>query len=104
MFKLHTALFALACAIASAAGAADYGSAVPNAGTERVISITPATRYVHVDNGESVTFVVDGKRFSWHVSTYPNVNEFALESIAPPGLAVPAVRVMVAPAPGYLGA
>lgn len=111
MLKLYRAsILAFAAALSTSAFAigptgtqADYGSPVAGAAAERTITIAPSTRWVNVVNGETVTFVVDGKSFSWHVYTYNNVNEFKLDSIAPPHVAVAGVRVLVAPNPVYHG-
>lgn len=85
------------------ASPADFGTAATESVTGRIIRITPTTKFVHVDNGEAVTFEVKGKRFGWHVYTYPNVGEFRLRQIAPAGVDVDAVRVIVAPNPIYFG-
>ncbi|SHG72181.1 CzcE family metal-binding protein [Massilia sp. CF038] len=99
-----SATFSLgAHALTPAATGADYGVPVTDGASGRVIRISAATKYVHVTNGEAVTFEFDGQRFGWQVSTYSNVNEFALKQILPPGTQLPAVRVIVAPNPLYLG-
>lgn len=105
------AVLALAAAISSSAIAirptgtvADYGIPVTGGLAERIINITPSTRWVHVVNGETVTFVANGKSFSWHVYTYPNVEQFDLQLIAPADVAVAGVRVLVSPNPTYHGA
>lgn len=79
----------------------DFGTAVTGAG--RLIRIAPTTKFVYVENGEAVTFEVNGKRFGWQVYTYPNVNEFRLHQIAPQDVDVAGVRVIVAPNPTYFG-
>ena len=91
MQNLKTRLLALAVVIASAAHAApaidanEYGStAIAGAGNSgRVIEVTPQTRYVNVTQGELVTLKVDGQAFTWHVSTFPNVNAIPLAKVAP---------------------
>lgn len=104
------AIFALTAVLATGASAApptgapaDYGSRVSNATADRVITVTPDSRSIHVTNGETVTFDVNGKSFSWHVYTYPNVDEFDLTKIAPADVGANSVRVFVAPNPIYLG-
>jgi hypothetical protein len=109
MLKLHRiAVLALSITVASGASAtgqngAEYGVAVAHDAAERTITVAPTSRWINVVNGETVTFVVDGKRFSWHVSTYPYVGQFALQKIAPADVQTGAVQVIVAPNPLYYG-
>lgn len=108
MFKFNRiAVLALAAALSTSAfamgptdTAADYGVPVAGVAADRTIIVKPATRSVHVVNGETVTFVIDGKSYSWRVDTYPNVNEFGLEKIVPAGAGV---RIFVSPNPLYSG-
>lgn len=73
---------------------ATYGSTAPADSAERQIVLTPSTKYVNVTNGETVTFVENGKTFTWDFSTYDHVN-LKLSAIAPKGLGYPDVRVYV---------
>lgn len=100
---LGIALTAGAKAAAPAGNASDYGSPATEAVAGRLIRIAPNTKFVHVENGEAVTFEINGKRFGWQVYTYPNVSEFRLRQIAPEGIDAAAVRVIVAPNPVYFG-
>ncbi len=85
-------------AAVSQGGSADYGAPVPAAGADRVVSLRADTKAINVTDGETVTFDANGKRFTWHVSTYPNVAAFDLSRIAAAG-----VRVYVAPNRLYSG-
>ncbi|MYN37755.1 CzcE family metal-binding protein [Duganella sp. FT109W] len=76
---------------------------VGNNYSDRVINLDAGTRYVNVTNGETVQFVQQGKSFSWHVDTYPNVTEVDLKQIAPAGFDAGAIEVYVASNPLYRG-
>jgi hypothetical protein len=107
--KLITVLVAgmVAAAAASTASAAPrdnsaaYGEEVQLNTTGRVIDLTPATRFVNVTNGETVTFKKGSQRFTWHVDVYSNVSEFALAKIAPHSLNFPDISVYVAASDQY---
>lgn len=101
---LSVALATGANAMAQTGGAADFGVAVSDSAAERTIALTADTKYVNVVDGETVKFTADGKSFSWHISTWPNVNVFGLEKIAPQDLPANGIKVYVAPNPRYFGA
>lgn len=103
VLALVTALSTSAFAMGPTGTAADYGAPVAGAAGERTVTIKPATRWVNVINGETVTFIIDGKSFSWHVDTYPTLNEFDLAKIVPAGVVATSVRVFVSPNPHYFG-
>lgn len=81
--------------------AAAYGQELQSNAAGRVIELTPATRFVNVTNGETVTFEEGARRFTWHVDVYSNVTEFALARIAPTALHFSGVDVYVAPNERY---
>jgi len=99
--KLKKLLFAASflTALGAHAGEIDktaYGVALPDtAQAERVVEIRPGARWANVVNGQTVQFVVDGKRFNWHVRTMPNVNAFDLDKIAPAEVKTAGIRVYV---------
>lgn len=106
----RTAFLILSAALASGAIAAgptgeqaDFGSAVEASAAARTIEIKPSTTYVNVTDGETVKFAVDGKEFSWHFRTWPNVYQFQLEKIAPKEALASGVTVYVARNPLYFG-
>ncbi|MFN3750274.1 MAG: CzcE family metal-binding protein [Thiobacillus sp.] len=78
------------------------GSPVHDASAGRTIALDAGTAWVNVTGGETVSFVADGKRFSWHFDTYGTAPVFDLDRIAPAGvLQGRTVRVYVAPDPAY---
>jgi hypothetical protein len=105
MNTLKNTLFALTIATAAitAAHAADYGQLVGNNYSDRVINLDAGTKYVNVTNGETVQFIQQGKSFTWHVDTYPNVTEVDLKKIAPAGFDAGTIEVYVASNPLYRG-
>ncbi len=91
----------------SAAGltntAADYGSAVPAADAMRTIELNADTKWINVDNGETVQFKSGDQSFTWHFSTLRNESAFDLAKVAPAGVKVGHVTAFVAPDPLYRG-
>ena len=85
----------------AAAPAADLGhvGAAGNAG--RVIEVTPATRYLNVTNGETVTIRQGERSLTWHVQVPNNLNAVPLSRIAPQDEAGREVLVYVAPGQQY---
>ncbi len=111
MFNLKNAA-ALITSTAIAAGAAtaaptrtsaDYGVAAHDSAAQRVLTVTPTTKYLDVTDGETVNIAADGKSFTWHVSTYPGQSGFDLGKIAPEGIDAKGVTVYVAANPTYFG-
>lgn len=104
----HAAILILSAAIATGASAAgptgahaDFGTAVANSAAERTIAIKPTTKHVNVVDGETIKFAIDGKEFSWHFRTWPSLNQFALDKIAPQDTPANGVTVHVARNPVY---
>ncbi len=93
----------LALALSIPAHAADsYGTVAPaTAATGRVIDVTPATRYVNVANGETVTIRQGGDSFTWTVATASNVDAVPLARVAPAGSPATSAVVYVAPSASY---
>lgn len=50
----------------------------------RTIVITPSTRYVNVNQGDVVTFISNGKSFTWNFDG-PQLLAFSLSRVAPAG-------------------
>jgi len=105
------ALPALAIALSVLGGCATrashvelYGSAAAPADYQPTIIITPATRYVNVEGGQTVRFLVGGKAFAWTFNISLPINSFDLNEVAPPGLLDHPVRAFVSPDPKYIGA
>jgi len=104
---LLTTLFAGAASSASAFGlthtSADFGASAAAQAATRTIVIQADTRYVNVENGDTVKFDVNGKTFTFAFNTLTGETSFELSRIAPEGVDVPQVRVFVAPNPLYQG-
>jgi hypothetical protein len=81
-----------------------YGQSAPPAAAERTIVITPATRYVNVEGGQTVNFVVGDRQFAWSFNVARTVHSFDLNEVAPPGMLNHAVRAYVTPDPKYIDA
>jgi hypothetical protein len=80
-----------------------YGQAAPVTGANRTIVISPDTRYVNVEGGEVIRFVVGGKEFGWDFYVARTVHTFDLKEVAPVGLLDHSVRVYLTPDPRYVG-
>lgn len=104
---LGAALALAALAPAAQAGVsntpADFGQPAAPAAAARTITITPTTKSVTVENGETVQFVVNGKTFAWHFDTYNRDTNFDLARIAPRDVNVPKVHVYLTPDATYRG-
>jgi hypothetical protein len=68
---------------------------------EKVITITPQTKYVNVNNGDKVTFMRDGKSFTWNVRTLRETDDLRLSSVAPAGFDTTGIEVFVDRDPTY---
>jgi hypothetical protein len=80
-----------------------YGAAAPADDRQPTIVIRPDTRYVHVEGGQTIRFLVGGKAFAWTFNIARTVHRFNLAEVAPPGVLDHAVFAMVAPDPKYIG-
>lgn len=78
------------------------GEAAPAAAADRTITITPNTKYVNVQGGQTVRFDVGGKTFTWDFDSAETVAPFDLQQIAPPGLLNHPVTAIVSPNPLYM--
>ena len=63
----------------------------------RIIVIKPDTKYVNVTEGDVVTFVDNGKAFTWNFDSPPDVSSFVLNRVAPDGVLDHTVTAYVAP-------
>lgn len=79
-----------------------YGQAAPPSAATRTIVITPGTRYVNVEGGEVIRFVVGNKEFGWHFNGAIMIRSFSLNDVAPPGTLDHPVEAFVAPDPKYI--
>jgi hypothetical protein len=100
---LCTAIVGTGLAQAAPGAPANYGSAANTGFADREITIEPGTKWVNVNNGETVAFNIKGKTFTWHFETLHAEDQFELEKIAPEGVEVGNVTVYVASNPLYRG-
>jgi len=80
---------------------ADFGTAVAADQGARVINVDANTKYVNVENGETVQFNVQGHSFTWHFETFHDEAAFKLAKIAPQDVMPGGVEVYVAANPLY---
>jgi uncharacterized membrane protein len=100
-----TATLVATLMLAAAAAQADerlslYGMPAPDAGAQTVV-LKDGTRYVNVNDGETVRFVHGDKSFSWTFNTPERGAVVALDALAPREFDVHGVTVYVAPDPQY---
>ncbi|WP_343732267.1 CzcE family metal-binding protein [Duganella sp.] len=81
----------------------EFGMATPAAAADRHITIKADTKWVNVNNGDTVTFDVNGKSFTWHFDTLHSEAAFDLAKIAPEGINPGMITVYVASNPLYRG-
>lgn len=63
------------------------GDAAPvTAAADRVIHITPDTKYINVVGGQTVNFDVNGQKFAWNFNGAEPVSSFDLNRVAPAGV------------------
>jgi hypothetical protein len=79
-----------------------YGTAAI-AAAGRTIEITAMTKWVNVNNGETVTFIQGGNTFTWHFDTFPAVTNFPLDRITPSSFGNVKARVYVDADPASAG-
>ena len=80
---------------------ADFGAAVAADQGTRTINIDANTKYVNVENGETVQFNVQGHSFTWHFDTFHDEAAFKLARIAPQEVMPGSVEVYVSANPLY---
>ena len=77
------------------------GEMVPPTAAKRTIVIQPNTRFINVESGETVKFVIDGQEFGWQFDGPEG--PFDLGQIVPEGALDHKVRGYVNPNPLYRG-
>jgi len=96
-FALSSALLASDAGAAGPAGTkADYGAPAVATVADYHLNVNAATKWVNVNNGDTVEFDVGGRNFTWHFDTFQNTTILNLATIAPAGVPVGAVKVFVA--------
>jgi hypothetical protein len=81
----------------------DYGSIAAAQSANREITLDANSKFINVDNGETVTIHNGGKSFTWTFQTFPGTSSFDLKAIAPQDFDTAGVRVYVASNPLYRG-
>jgi hypothetical protein len=110
MTRLHflSAAFAISFALSACVPRTSYvhlyGQPASVTAAARTIEITPATKFVNVEGGETIRFLANGNAFAWTFDVGATVDSFDLNEIAPPGVLGRVVRAYVSPDPRYLNA
>lgn len=107
---IRTAIIATAIAgtasgaiAANISGTKQFGMATNAASADRHVVIKADTKWVNIDDGDTVEFNLDGKSFTWHFDTLRGESAFDLSKIAPEGVDAGKVTVYVAANPLYRG-
>ena len=79
------------------------GNPAPSNAATRTIVITPETKWVNVEGGEVINFVVGDKSFGWDFFVGFTVSSFDLQLVAPPGVLNRRIVAYVSPDPRYRG-
>lgn len=79
-----------------------FGNAVPVSGKQRTIELQPGTRYLNIEQGQTLKFIVQGKAFAWNFDTF-GTPVFNLAEIAPKDVDVGNVKVYISPDRTYAG-
>ncbi|MDB5764996.1 MAG: hypothetical protein JWQ21_3991 [Herminiimonas sp.] len=80
-----------------------YGLPALVSGADSRIVITPGTKYVNVEGGRTVAFIVGDRQFAWNFFVGRTVTNFALNDVAPRGILNHPVQAYVSPDPRYVG-
>ena len=79
------------------------GQVVPPQQAGRTLQIGPDTRYVQVDQFETVRFVGNGQQFGFRFDGPQSVGSFNLQRVAPQGMLERPVFAQIQPDTRYLG-
>lgn len=79
------------------------GNAAPSTAATRTIVITPETKWVNVEGGEIINFIVGDQSFGWDFYVGFTVSSFDLKLVAPPGLLQRSIIAYISPDPRYRG-
>lgn len=92
-----------ASAIGMTGTRADYGSEAPASAATETIRLSQDTKYVNVNNGDTVDFISNGKSFTWHFDTFPGTTSLDLSQLGAKQLHADHVRVYIGANPLYQG-
>jgi len=106
--SLTAAILLLWAAMPTSTAATDYrylyGDPAPASAANYTIVIQPDTRYVNVQGGDTINFIVGDRQFAWTFNVARTVWAFDLNDVAPPGLLDHTVRAYISPDPKYMNA
>jgi hypothetical protein len=80
-----------------------YGMPAPSNAADLTMTIGPNTKYINVEGGKIVRFIVDGQSFAWHFMLARSVDHFDLKEVAPAGMLDHSVIAYVTPDLRYIG-
>ena len=109
MFKALRATIIAAAIAGTASGAyaaantKEFGMSSSAANADHHVVIKQDTKWVNIDDGDTVEFNVGDKSFTWHFDTLRGESAFELSKIAPEGIDVSKVIVYVGANPLYRG-
>ncbi len=101
LILVFTALMAFSLPAFSESRLDLLGNPAPSNAAIRTIVITPDTKWVNVEGGEIINFVVGDKSFGWDFFVGSTVTSFDLSRVAPPGVLNRRVDAYVSPDPKY---
>lgn len=80
---------------------ADYGSYAPQNSADETIVLKPESKWVTVDDGETVKFVIGKNTFTWNFSTFHQPLVLSMAAIAPENIGTANIRIYVRTNPLY---
>lgn len=80
---------------------ASHGAPVADDAANRTVTITPSTKWVNVNDGDTVTFVEGDQHFTWHFATLRGPEKIKLSAIAPQNAGADNVVIYVGRNPLY---
>jgi hypothetical protein len=80
-----------------------YGTPAPSNAADLTMAIGPNTKYINVEGGKIVRFIVAGQSFAWHFMLARSIDHFDLKEVAPAGMLDHSVIAYVTADPRYIG-
>ena len=99
-FAFATAAYAVSTQAATTDAGA-YGMPAATAAANRVVNVAPGLKHINVINGETVTFNIEGRPFTWTFQLYHQEGALPLSAILPGELHADGVTVYVSADPSY---
>ena len=94
---------ALAAALALAAPLLVANATASGLSVDRTIVIDTSTRWVNVDGGDVIRFIVNGQSIDYRFNSYTHSRVYDLGKIAPAGALNRSVKVYVSPDDRFTG-